>query len=196
MRACAAIALDHCAETYTLTLAFQNSDGTTASGVSSYVAFLTANTSNSVRINPTLANQLGTYKIVVTMTPTNKLIAIPAFTSVTLTVACKISAIGAMVTPTPSSALTYNLLTPALNINFAAAAVSPNTQTMLCGFPLTSTYAFSGAGYDTSFMTGTSDGNLKVQTNLRSKINTFSVTVTQTITDATSKLHDAAITGD
>jgi|LakMenEpi03Aug12_release.lakeMendotaPanAssembly.Ray.scaffolds.fasta_scaffold470729_1 hypothetical protein len=70
---------------------------------------------------------MGTYRIVVTMTPTNKLVAIPAFTSVTLTVACKITAIGNMASPTPASALTYNLLTPALNINFAAAAVSPNT---------------------------------------------------------------------
>lgn len=68
---------------------------------------------------------------------------------------------------------------------------------MLCGFPLTSTYAFSGAGYDTSFMSGSSDGNLKVQTNLRSKIGTFAITVTQTITDATSKLHDPVnITAD
>jgi hypothetical protein len=67
---------------------------------------------------------------------------------------------------------------------------------MLCGFPLTSTYAFTGVGYDVSFMTGSSNGNLSVQTNLRSKIGTFAVTVTQTIIDATSKLHDSTITTD
>lgn len=77
MRACYAISPTQCAVTYTLALAFSNQDGTTASGVSSFVAFTTNSGSNSVTINPTVNTQIGTYLIKVTMTPTNKLNAIP-----------------------------------------------------------------------------------------------------------------------
>ena len=76
MRACDA-AGTVCPETYALTLAFQKSDGTVASGVSAFVAFTTNSASNSVTINPTLSNQMGTYVIKVTMVPTHKLNAIP-----------------------------------------------------------------------------------------------------------------------
>lgn len=84
-------------------------------------------------------------------------------------------------------------------VDFSTSTISPNIQTPLCDFALTKVYAYAdGTGcsagfcYDTSIFIGGTDGKLTISTTNATKVGTYMINVTQTVTDAFSKLYKAS----
>ena len=138
------------------------------------------------------------YTVKITFTPTNIRIATtyPQYTAYTVTVGCILTGIANMDGST-LNAEKYKIYTNnAMIVDFSTSTISPNTQSPLCGFALTKTYAYSnGTGctanfcYDTSIFIGGTDGKLTVSTTNATKVGTYKVNVTQTVTDTFSTLY-------
>lgn len=150
-----------------------------------------------MRIQPLVAN-MGVYTVKVKFNPDNSRTDLALYTALTLTVGCRISSIAGM--SSSSLTLTYKVFKDAtVVLDFANASVSPNTQTPVCGFTLTKSYSFANGpsysaastnGFESSVFTGANTGLLSIIATNTDKIKTYSITVTQTIIDAFSKLYN------